>query len=157
MNILIVRLAPFAWVKVKLVWPAVAVTSSETSIIAVEASIELDTFPAPIVVAKLPVPDPVTSPVRVMVWSPVFVPETVASEETVKVLPSAIVNVALVVGDVIVTLFIVELNVFAPAKVCVPVVTKPLAVALASGILNVCVVLELEILKSEPEVPVANV
>ena len=49
------------------------------------------------------------------------------------------------------------LNVFAPAIVCVPVVTKPLAVADASGMLNVCVVLLEEILKSVPEVPVANV
>lgn len=30
------------------------------------------------VVAKDPVPEPVTSPVRVIVWSPVFVPEVLA-------------------------------------------------------------------------------
>src|SRR5437764_4692206 len=41
--------------------------------------------PAAMVVAKDPVPDPVTSLVRVIVWSPVLVPETVAAEGTVKV------------------------------------------------------------------------
>ena len=46
------------------------------------------------------------------------------------------------------------LNVFAPAIVCVPVVTNPLAVVDASGMFNVCVVLLDEILKSVPEVPV---
>ena len=44
-----------------------------------------------------------------------------------------------------------------PAIVCAPVVTKPLAVAEASGILKVCVLVEEAILKSVPEVPVANV
>ena len=44
-------------------------------------------------------------------------------------------------------------NVFAPAIVCVPVVTNPRAVALASGKLNVCILPELTILKSVPVVP----
>ena len=80
--------------------------SSDTSTMAVAANMELVTFPDPMVVAKLPVPEPVTSPVKVMVWSPVFVPETVALSEAVKVFPSAIVKVALEVGAVIATLFI---------------------------------------------------
>lgn len=158
---------------------------------AVAANMELVTFPAPMVVAKLPVPEPVTSPVKVMVWSPVLVPETVALSEAVKVFPSAMVKVALEAGAVMATLFmevavatprvgvtkvgeeantnvpepvsseitpanseevvaakalsllvvytpfvtvpafpeilpvIVELKVFVPAKVCVPVVTIP--------------------------------
>ena len=48
-----------------------------------------------IVVPKDPVPDPVTSPVKVIVWSPVLVPETVASSATVSVfelVPPARVN-----------------------------------------------------------------
>ena len=48
-------------------------------------------------------------------------------------------------------------NVFAPAKVCVPVVTNPRFVADASGKLNVCVVPEDAILKSVPVVEVAKV
>jgi hypothetical protein len=47
-------------------------------------------------------------------------------------------------------------KVFAPAIVCVPVVTNPLAVAEALGILNVCVDPALLILKSVPVVPVAK-
>jgi hypothetical protein len=39
----------------------------------------------------------------------------------------------------------------------VPVVTSPLAVALASGKLNVCVDVTEEIAKSVPDVPVAKV
>ena len=49
----------------------------------------------PTVVAKLPVPVPVTSPVKVIVWSPVLVPLTVVSAETVnvfEVVPPAIVK-----------------------------------------------------------------
>ena len=49
------------------------------------------------------------------------------------------------------------LNVFTPAIVCVPVVTSPRAVALASGMLKVCVVPVEEIAKSVPAVPTANV
>jgi hypothetical protein len=48
-------------------------------------------------------------------------------------------------------------NVLAPANVCVPVVTSPRAEALASGILNVCVVPTELIAKSVPVVPVENV
>ena len=48
-------------------------------------------------------------------------------------------------------------NVFAPAMVWAPVVTRPLADAPASGILKVWVVLADEILKSVPLVPVAKV
>ena len=48
-------------------------------------------------------------------------------------------------------------KVFAPARVCAPVFTRPLAVAEASGILNVCVLPEEAILKSVPVVAVANV
>ena len=48
-------------------------------------------------------------------------------------------------------------KVLAPAKVWVPVVTKPRTVAEASGILNVWVVPEEEMLKSAPDDPVANV
>jgi hypothetical protein len=39
------------------------------------ANIVLVTLPAPIVAAKEPVPEPVTSPVKEIVWSPVLVPE----------------------------------------------------------------------------------
>ena len=49
---------------------------------------------------------------------------------------------------------IAELNVFAPAIVWVPVVMTPLAVALASGKLNVWVDVAEEIAKSVPVVPV---
>jgi hypothetical protein len=53
------------------------------------------------------------------------------------------------------------LNVFAPAKVCVPIVTTPRLLELASGMFNVIVPPKLtgEALKltSLPEVPVANV
>ncbi len=45
-----------------------------------------ETASAPIVTAKLPVPEPLTSPVRVIVWSPVLVPDTVASKGTVRTL-----------------------------------------------------------------------
>jgi hypothetical protein len=48
-------------------------------------------------------------------------------------------------------------NVFAPAIVCAPVVTNPLAVALASGIANVCAVPLEVIAKSVPVVATANV
>ena len=48
-------------------------------------------------------------------------------------------------------------NVFVPAIVCVPVVISPLLLDDASGMLNVCVLVEDEILKSVPDVPVANV
>jgi hypothetical protein len=58
---------------------------------------------------------------------------------------------------VIATLVIVLVNVFAPAKVCVPVVTSPRAELPASGMLKVCVVPLLLIPKSLPLVPVANV
>ena len=47
-------------------------------------------------------------------------------------------------------------NVLPPAKVCVPVVTAPLADAPASGILKVCVEPDDPMLKSVPDVPVAN-
>ena len=50
-----------------------------------------------------------------------------------------------------------EEKVLAPAMVWAPVVTTPLAVAEASGILNVWVEPEEEILKSVPVLPVANV
>ena len=48
-------------------------------------------------------------------------------------------------------------KVFAPAKVCAPVFTSPCALAEASGRLKVCVLLELEMLKLLPDVPVAKV
>src|SRR5262249_46216849 len=60
--------------------------------------------PAAIVVAKVPVPEPVTSPVRVMVWSPVLVPERLepvtapeAATEVGVMLPRPTVMVPLVV------------------------------------------------------------
>ena len=59
------------------------------------ANIPLVTLRFPMDVANDPVPDPVTSPVKVIVWSPVLVPETEASKGTVKVLevvPPAMVN-----------------------------------------------------------------
>jgi hypothetical protein len=62
------------------------------------------TLPAARAVAKEPVPEPVTSPVNVIVWSPVFVPETVAFDGAVSVAPSAIVSVAEVAGAVTATL-----------------------------------------------------
>ena len=48
-------------------------------------------------------------------------------------------------------------KVLLPAMVCAPVVTRPLAVAEASGILNVWAEPEDEIAKSVPVVPVAKV
>ena len=56
--------------------PTVAI-SVPTSFAAVmdPANMALVTLRAPMAVAKLPVPVPVTSPVRVIVWSPVLVPE----------------------------------------------------------------------------------
>ena len=47
-----------------------------------------------------------------------------------------------------------ELNVLAPAKVCVPVETTPLALDPASGKLNVCVDVTDDTAKSVPDVPV---
>jgi hypothetical protein len=49
-----------------------------------------------------------------------------------------------------------EVVVLSPAIVCAPVVTSPRFVAEALGILKVCVVDALEILKSVPLVPVAR-
>ena len=49
------------------------------------------------------------------------------------------------------------LNVFAPANVCVPVVTVPDEPVPAAGILNVCVEPDETILNSVPDVPVAKV
>ena len=49
------------------------------------------------------------------------------------------------------------MNVLVPAIVCVVELISPLAVAEASGILNVCTVPALTILKSVPVVPVAKV
>ena len=46
---------------------------------AILAILALITDAEEIVAAKLPVPDPVTSPVRVMVWFPVFVPVMASS------------------------------------------------------------------------------
>jgi hypothetical protein len=51
----------------------------------------------------------------------------------------------------------VLLKVLAPAKVCVPVVTSPLLLADALGILKVCILPEELIPKSVPVVPVAKV
>ena len=61
--------------------PTVAI-SVPTSFAAVmdPANMALVTLRAPMAVAKLPVPVPVTSPVRVIVWSPVLVPERLAAE-----------------------------------------------------------------------------
>ena len=47
-----------------------------------------------------------------------------------------------------------ELNVLAPARVCVPVDTTPLALDPASGKLNVCVDVTDDTAKSVPDVPV---
>ena len=47
-----------------------------------------------------------------------------------------------------------ELNVLAPARVCVPVETTPLALDPASGKLNVCVDTADDTAKSVPDVPV---
>ena len=51
---------------------------------------------AEIVVAKLPVPEPVTSPVRVMVWLPVLVPVIASSLDlsSALMLPAALVVAA---------------------------------------------------------------
>ena len=70
------------------------------------ASMALVTFKAPIVVAKLPVPDPVTSPVRVIVWSPVLEPDKLAAVRllvttTLPVLASPKVKVCLAVVDIV--------------------------------------------------------
>ena len=91
-----------------------------------------ETEAAAIVAAKEPIPVPVTSPVNVIVWSPVLVPDKLLAEMAPE-------------------------KVFAPAKVWVPVVTTPRAVALALGKLKVCVVPELSMAKSVPVVPVENV
>src|SRR5665213_543214 len=54
-------------------------------------------------------------------------------------------------------ILVFPLNVLLPAIVCAPVVTAPRAVAEASGILKVWVEPDETILKSDPELPVANV
>ena len=72
-------------------------------------------------------------------------------------LPSALVLVTCIaLFAVDVDTLILSLNVLSPAIVCVPVVIKPLAVAEASGILNVCVSTELTIAKSVPVLPTAK-
>jgi len=48
-------------------------------------------------------------------------------------------------------------RVLTPAKVCAAVLTSPLFNALAFGMLKVCVDVALDMLKSEPVVPVAKV
>ena len=55
------------------------------------ANMALVTLRAPMAVAKLPVPVPVTSPVRVIVWSPVLVPDAV---------PPPVTSVPVVAGKV---------------------------------------------------------
>lgn len=47
------------------------------------------TRPVPIVVANVPVPEPVTSPVKVIVWSPVFVPDELPEKFKADKLPVA--------------------------------------------------------------------
>ena len=70
----------------------------------------------------------------------------------INIAPVAVV-VEAVVSDIIVWLE----NVLTPAIVCAWVVTKPVAPDPAYGMLKVCVEVEEDILKSVPEVPVANV
>ena len=63
---------------------------------AIVAILALVTDAEEIVAAKLPIPDPVTSPVRVMVWSPVFVPVIALSFvlSAALILPAALVVAA---------------------------------------------------------------
>ena len=63
---------------------------------AIVAILALVTDAEEIVAAKLPVPDPVTSPVRVMVWFPVFVPVIASSLvlSAALILPAALVVAA---------------------------------------------------------------
>ena len=70
----------------KMVWSA---------IVAIFASV---TLLAPIVAANDPVPVPVTSPVSVIVWSPVFVPERFAPD----MFPLATIVVGVIAARVIV-------------------------------------------------------
>jgi|SRR3990167_1256697 len=69
------------------------------------------------VAAKLPVPLPVTPPVRVIVWSPVFVPDRLEAEiapDRLKLVPvAAPITGVIKVGDVCIT------NVL-PVPVCAP-------------------------------------
>jgi hypothetical protein len=85
------------------------------------------------------------------------------SNETVQV-ASPVIDMSLAVDSLVdVAEFpsilpdIVLENVFDPAIVCAPVVIRPLFVAEALGILKVCVLVEDEILKSVPELPVEKV
>jgi hypothetical protein len=82
----------------------------------------------------------------------VAIPETPVPVVTVELTPIPTVPVETIPAKAVNEL----VTVFAPAKVCVPVVITPLAVALASGKLNVCVSTELAILKSVPVLPTAK-
>ena len=106
--------------------PTVAISVPTNLDAAIEpASIALVTTPACIVVAKLPVPEPVTLPVRIMVWSPVLVPlkllPAILPLATILlgvIAPSArvILHVPAVIGDVPVIPF---------AETILTVVTSP--------------------------------
>ena len=56
--------------------PLDAAVTNPLALTVMVAAVKVPTFAFTVasIVAKLPVPDPVTSPVSVMVWSPVFVP-----------------------------------------------------------------------------------
>ena len=82
-------------------------------------------------------------------------PLKLAFAVVVKIPPSATTNTSSTSKPPLA--FKLEENVFAPAKVWVPVVISPLAAAPASGMLKVCVVPDEEIAKSVPEMPAAKV
>ena len=99
-------------------------------LLSIGANFGLMTDEAEIVVAKLPVPEPVTSPVRVMVWLPVLVPVMASSLvlSAALILPAALVVAAEIemagalppdetIGAVPVTVVTVPLPVPAPMVV----------------------------------------
>ena len=97
--------------------PEVKAASLEKSIAAEALTSALTITPVPIAVAKEPVPEPVTSPVKVMVWSPVLVPEEEPEKlEAARVEEAVSVPVTLVLP--------LTFNLYAPGAV-VPMPTLP--------------------------------
>ena len=125
--------------------PTVAIsvpTNLEAAIL--PASIALVTLKAPMVVAKLPVPDPVTSPVKVIVWSPVLVPDKLAAERllvtiTFPVLLSPKVRVCLEVVAMVGVPYRVKL----PDMVADPELVKEVTVVPAKTVVEALRVLKL--------------
>lgn len=89
---------------------------------AIFAILALDTELPEIVAAKLPVPDPVTSPVRVMVWLPVFVPVMASS---------LVLSAALILPAVLVVAAEIDIaGVFPPDETSGAVADTPVTVPL---------------------------